>query len=86
MKTCVKCQQVGHVSRKYLQNLKPIDCEKEKNNVEVVKQKLTKVESQQTWKPKTLRFENKQICKSTADLTNPNQFWKPKVDLSKRNI
>ncbi|MFS7935129.1 putative transcription factor interactor and regulator CCHC(Zn) family [Helianthus anomalus] len=59
-KTCFKCDQIGHVSRK-CPNLKPGGVEKKRS--EVVNQKSTKFESKQTWRPKTSKVETQQTWK-----------------------
>ncbi|MFS7967229.1 hypothetical protein Hanom_Chr09g00783331 [Helianthus anomalus] len=46
---------------------------------------MSKVESQQTWKPVTPRFRTQQSWKTTVDATKPNQFWKPKVVVQNQN-
>ncbi|MFS7911808.1 hypothetical protein Hanom_Chr02g00122421 [Helianthus anomalus] len=76
-KTCFKYQQIRHVGRKF-PNLKHVNVEKEK--VEAVKQKSTKFESKQTWKPKlkTPKFEPKQIWKAKVEVTKPKPTWKTK--------
>ncbi|MFS7996476.1 putative transcription factor interactor and regulator CCHC(Zn) family [Helianthus anomalus] len=92
-RTCVKCNQTGHLGRK-CPNPKPVAIEKE-NRVEVETQKLTKQTwipkrskfgSKQSWKLVTPRFRTTQSWKTNVDMTKPNQFLKPKIVESKQNI
>ncbi|MFS8025579.1 putative transcription factor interactor and regulator CCHC(Zn) family [Helianthus anomalus] len=78
-KTCFKCDQTGHVSRK-CPNQKPVGVEQKRQPTEAVKQESTKFESQQTWKPKskTSIVESKQIWKQNVDFQKSNQTWKTK--------